>query len=161
MRYRGAITPPARSADNFPVIRRNRRNARRELQVSATVRFAIRVERVCTNASTSSNVICSTDFVLRCRCLRKLLAVSRSRMQCSFRDAIVNSPILTIFVEYGRQRCFLFLTPRGQRRAESMQRAGPRVEGIVSEIAAVWSTCRPLQPGANISTEEPPQSRHG
>lgn len=79
LRYRGAITPLARSADSLPVIRRNRRNARSELQVSATVRFDSRVLRCRTQASTSFNVARSTDFLLDRSCSRKLCAVSMSR----------------------------------------------------------------------------------
>lgn len=80
MRYRGAITAPARSADSFPVICRNRRNARSELQVSATVRFANRELRFRTNASTSFNVVRSTGFIFDRSCNRKLRAVSMSRV---------------------------------------------------------------------------------
>jgi len=80
MRYRGAITAPARSADSLPVICRNRRNARSELQLSATVRFANRLLRFSTNASTSFNVIRSTGFILDRSCNRKLRAVSMSRV---------------------------------------------------------------------------------
>jgi len=80
MRYRGAITALARSADSFPVICRNRRNARSELQVSATVRFANRLQRFRTNASTSFNVVRSTGFILDCSCNRKVRAVSMSRI---------------------------------------------------------------------------------
>jgi hypothetical protein len=79
MRYRGAITAPARSADSLPVICRNRRNARSELQLSATVRFASRVARLRTNASTSVKVVRSTDLVLKRSCARKFRAVSISR----------------------------------------------------------------------------------
>ena len=80
MRYRGAITPLARSADNFPVICRNRRNARSELQVPATVRFATRVARFFTNESTSLNLVCLTDFARSRSWLRKPRAVSISRV---------------------------------------------------------------------------------
>jgi hypothetical protein len=80
MRYRGAITAPARSSDSFPVICKNGRNARSELQVSATVRFASRVLRFRTNASTSFNVVRSTGFILDRSCNRKPRAVSMSRI---------------------------------------------------------------------------------
>ena len=79
VRYRGAITPLARSAYSLPVMCRNRRNARSELQVSATVRFESRVASVRTYASTFARVARAIDFVPRRSCPRKPHAVSTSR----------------------------------------------------------------------------------
>ena len=91
MRYRGAITRLARSVVDLPVTCRNRRKARSELQVSATVRFETRVASLCTQTSTSDTVDCLTLFFACRNWTRNPSAVSTSRTIVLFRNTIVGS----------------------------------------------------------------------
>lgn len=99
MRYRGAMTPPARSTDNLPVICKNRKNARSELHLSVTVRFERRAERSSTNASTSARVARSMGLAWRRSCPRKPPAVSTSRTSVRSETPIVGSPVMAVFIQ--------------------------------------------------------------
>jgi len=77
-----------------------------------------------------------------------------------FRNAIVNSSILTILVKQGRQRWCMFLAPWRQWHAQNTQCTGPRVECIASAVTATPRTCSSQEPGARIGMKKSLYSNH-
>jgi hypothetical protein len=104
-RMRGVATHEVRSRHSRPVIRRKRRNDRRELPVSLTVLRDTRLDRSTMNLSTSATITLLTALPCDRNRPRKALAVSRLR------------PSVASATSQWERRCWQYAASNGGSRA--------------------------------------------
>ena len=154
--------PLARSAVSLPVMCRNRRNARSELQVSATVRFERRVASFRTKASTSVKSRSSQWCFVPRAVARGSHARSRHRAPASFpRPHCVladngNTPPVTVTVVAHVYRATAAMAyPARPTRKPTREAHCWRGCGYSLEL------CRPLSLRSGISASESPHPDRG